>query len=203
MFKDTPQRRDRLEAVIATLLGLAAVTVAVASYQGTLRDGDSIKSFNEGIRSINDANGFFNEAVQTVSRDQELFLEYAKATQDDKADLANYLRTSIMDNNLRRGVTQWLNDKTDEIPTAIDAPAYKVPAQAEAERLEKLTDRQFVEAKVLDDEGDRYNLVGVIVASSLFFLGIAGVMRNMRTKIIGTVLGTASLIASIAIYATI
>jgi len=78
-----------------------------------------------------------------------------------------------------------------------------VPAQGEAERLEKLTDRQFVEAKGLDDEGGRFNLVGVIVASSLFFLGIAGVMRNMRTKIIGTVLGAASLIASIAIYATI
>jgi hypothetical protein len=203
VLKDTPKRRDRLETLIATLLGLAAVLVAVASYQGSLRDGDSIKSFNLGIRSINDANGFYNEAVQTVARDQALFLEFAKASQDNKGDLATYLRTSIMDNNLRRGVTQWLNDKTDKIETPIDAPAYEVPAQGEAERLEKLTDRQFAEAQSLDDEGDRYNLVGVIVASSLFFLGIAGVMRNIRTKVVGTALGAVSLVASIAIYATI
>ena len=79
--------RQRFEAIIATLLGLAAILVATASYQSSLRDGESIKSFNEGIRSINDANGYFTDATQATARDQALFLEYAKAAQSDNADL--------------------------------------------------------------------------------------------------------------------
>uniref|UniRef100_UPI003569A20D hypothetical protein n=1 Tax=Paraconexibacter sp. TaxID=2949640 RepID=UPI003569A20D len=180
MENDT--HRDRFEAIIATLLGLAAILVAVASYQGSLRDGDSIKSFNEGIRSINDANGFFTEATQTAGRDQALFLEYAKAAQSDNADLASYLKEAIMDDNLRGAVDAWENDKTDEIATPLDAPEYEVPQQNEAERLVKVTDRQFATARSLDEEGDKFNLVGVIVASSLFFLGIAGVVRSRRTR---------------------
>ncbi len=65
--EDTPKTRSRFELVIALLLGLAAVLTAVASFQGALRSGDSLKAFNEGIRSVNDANGYYNEAAQ-VSR---------------------------------------------------------------------------------------------------------------------------------------
>lgn len=203
MEPDDGGRSDRFEAVIATLLGLAAILVAVASYQGSLRDGDSIKSFNEGIRSINDANGFFTEATQTVSRDQTLFLEYAKAAQSENGDLAEYLKAAIMDDNLRGAVKEWEDDKTDEIATPLDAPSYEVPQQAEAERLVKKTDSEFAQARDLDGEGDEYNLVGVIVASSLFFLGIAGVVRSPRTRLIGTVLGAATLVVSTGIWLTI
>ncbi len=203
MLKDTPTTRARFEGLIATLLGLAAILVAVASYQGSLRDGDSLKSFNEGIRSINDANGFFTEAVQTSSRDQALFLEYAKAAQSDNSDLAEYLKGAIMDDNLRGAVDEWENDETDEILTPLDAPSYAVPAQEEGERLTALTNRQFAEAKALDGEGDDYNLVGVIAASSLFFLGIAGVANSLRTKLVGTGLGLVTLLVSTALYITV
>ncbi len=200
---DNDTHRQRFEAIIATLLGLAAILVAVASYQGSLRDGDSIKSFNEGIRSVNDANGFFTDATQATARDQALFLEYAKAAQSDNADLGAYLKEAIMDDNLRGAVEEWENDKSDEIATPLDAPSYAVPQQDEAERLVKQTDRQFATARALDEEGDTFNLVGVIVASSLFFLGIAGVVRSRRTRLIGTVLGATTLLVASGIWLTI
>ena len=195
--------RDRFEPIIATMLGLAAILVAVAGYQGSLRDGDSIKSFNEGIRSINDANGFFNEAVQTVSADQALFLEYAKAGQEGNEDLAAYLKGALMSETLVAAVDEWEADETNEIATPLDAPSYTVEAQTEGERLTALTDRQFATARDLDGEGDDYNLVGVIVASSLFFLGIAGVVRSPRTKIAGTVLGAVTLIVAAGLWVAV
>lgn len=193
----------RFEAIIATLLGLAAILVAVASYQGSLRDGDSIKAFNEGIRAVNDSNGWFTEATQKASRDQGLFLEYAKAAQAEDGDLATYLKEAIMDENLRGAVKEWEDDDTNEIATPLDAPKYETPEAAEGERLAKLTDRKFAEARALDEEGDQYNLVGVIVASSLFFLGIAGVVRSKKTRLFGTVLGAATLVGSFGIWLTI
>jgi hypothetical protein len=108
-----------------------------------------------------------------------------------------------MDSNLRAGLREWENDATDKVLSPLTADAYQIPEQAEGERLEKVTNRQFETARALDNKGDRFDLVGVIVASSLFFLGIAGVMRNMRTKIVGVSLGAATLIAGFAMWLTI
>lgn len=190
----------RLEIAIATLLGFAAILVAVTGHQAALRDGDSIKAFNEGIRSTNDANAFFNEAVQVANRDQGLFLEFAKASQEDNEDLTTYVLETLMDENLRAATNQWLADDANEIATPLEAPKYEVPQQAEAVRLTEQTERQFAEAQRLDNEGDDYGLVGVIVASSLFFLGIAGVMSAIRIKIAGTALGAVTLVVAFGMW---
>jgi hypothetical protein len=188
--------RDRLETILAIMLGLAAVLVAVSGFQGALRGGESIASYNDGIRSINDANAYFNEAVQVQNRDQAVFLEFAKAVQSEDEDMVAYLRTAIMDDNLRGAVDEWVNDESDEILSPLTAPSYQLPQQVEGERLAALTGQQFEQARALDDKGDKYDLVGVIVASSLFFLGIAAVVSNMRTKVAGAALGTVTLVVA-------
>lgn len=196
------QLKDRLEIGIATLLGIAAVFIAVVGYQATLRDGDSIKSFNEGIRTANDSNGFYNDALSVQNRDQQLFVEFAKAAQEDKTDLAAYLQTTIMDDNLRGALDEWQKDKTDKIATPLDAASYEQPDLEEGDRLAKVTDVKFNQARTLDNQGDKFSLIGVIVASSLFFLGIAGVMTNIRTKIVGTAAGAISLTLALGIWLT-
>lgn len=201
--EDTSKTRGRFELIIALLLGLAAVLTAVASYQGALRSGDSLKAFNEGIRAVNDANGYYNEAAQVVSRDQALFLEYAKAAQSENADLTAYVKGALMDDNLRAAVEDWENTEDDEVLTPLDSDKYEVPQQAEAERLTKKTDQKFNEARALDDEGDQYDLVGVIVASALFFLGIAGVVTSMRIKFFATILGSVTLVVSFVMWLAI
>ena len=193
---------DRLEIAIAILLGLAAVLTAVVGFQGSLRDGDSIKSFNEGIRASNDANGFYNDASQTFGRDQQTFLEYAKAVQSGDDDLTTYLHDGIMDDNLRAAVDDWAKPEND-IASPLDSDLYKTPDADQGEKLAKETDQKFAEARALDDEGDKFNLVGVITASSLFFLGIAGVMSARRTKLAGVSLGAITLVVSIVMWLTV
>lgn len=200
---DSSRFNSRFDPYIAVLLGLSAILVAVSGYQATLNDGDSIKAFNEANLSTSNANGFYNEAVQVNSRDQALFVQFAAATQQDDDSLATYVYEKLMDENLRVATDEWSEDETDEIASALEAPSYEVPQQAEAERLEKLAGKQFAEAKSFDKKGDDYSLVGVIVATSLFFLGIAGVMQSPRIKLAGLALGTATLVGAFGMWLTI
>jgi hypothetical protein len=202
----TPERSarfaGRLDLVIATLLGLAAVLIAVASYQATLKDGEMTDSYNQGIRATNDANGFFGEAFQTTARDQALFLDFAQAAQQENAELAEYLQSAIMDDNLRAAVEEWQEDG-NEAATPFETEAYELPAQAEAERLTEETERQFAQAREHNETSDRYTLVGVIVVTSLFFLGIAGVMPALRTKLVATGAGAITLLVAFGLWLTV
>lgn len=195
MSTDMGERNTgRLETLLAVLLGAAAIITAFAAYNASLKDGDTIKAYNQGIRSITDANGFYNQALQQVNRDEGVFIQFATAAFEDNLDLRDYLREGLMDENLRGAVKEW--EDSDDLASPIDAEAYQVPAQAEAETLEKRTNERFAEAQTLDDSGDRYELAGVIGAVSLFFLGIAGVFRSTRMKLTATTIGAVVLVVS-------
>ena len=186
---------SRLETVLAVLLGLAAIITAFAAYNASLKDGDTIKAYNQGIRSINDANAFYSEAVAQVTRDEGVFLEYAKLSQEEgTTEIAKYIYEALMDENLQGAVDEW--QESDDLATPIDAESYVVPAQAEAEKLEGQTEARFAEAQSLDDSGDRYELAGVIGAVSLFFLGIAGVFRSARMKVTAAAIGAVVLLVA-------
>lgn len=185
---------SRLETLLAVLLGIAAIITAFAAYNASLKDGDTIKAYNQGIRSITDANGFYNEALQQVNRDEGVFIQFATAAVEDNLDLRDYLKEDLMDDNLRAAVKEW--EDVDDLASPIDAEAYEVPAQAEAEKLEKQTNTRFAEAQSLDDSGDRFELAGVIGAVSLFFLGIAGVFRSSRMKYTATGIGAVVLLVA-------
>ncbi|HEX2087660.1 MAG TPA: hypothetical protein VHF89_18390 [Solirubrobacteraceae bacterium] len=180
-------RTQRLESVLAVLLGLAAIITAFAAYQASLKDGDTVKSYNEGIRSLSDANQFYNQAIQQVNRDEGVFLEWAKADQEGNTDLRDYLEAGLMDENLTAAMEEF--KKRDDLLSPIAADSYVSADQAEGERLERQTRQKFAQAQELDDEGDGYELVGVIGAVSLFFLGIAGVFRSPRMRLVAAAIG--------------
>jgi hypothetical protein len=175
-------REHRWEIMIASLLGLAAIATAFAAYQAELKDGDSIKNFNEGIRSVSDANQAYLEGNQQFVQDQGLFLEYAKAANNDDPDLAEYMKT-LMSKELVAGIDWWQNTKNDaDTPFVDENPKYSIPAYATGEELTKKTDAQFKSAKQLDEDGDRFTLITVILAATLFLYGIAAVSKNHTVR---------------------
>lgn len=190
---------DRFDVVLAVLLGLAAVATAFAAYKAELRDGDSIKAFNEGIRATDKASQQTTEGNQQFAQDQAQFLEYAKAAQQDDTELVAYLRTSLMSEELVAGIEWWENDKGDaNTPFVDENPKYAIAAYGEAERLDKQAGQRFEEAVDKDDEGDRYTLITVILATALFLYGIASVARVTTVK-----LGTAAAGAAIFLIALV
>jgi hypothetical protein len=192
----------RWEILIATLLGLAAVATAFAAYQAELNDGDSIKNFNEGIRSVSDANQAYLEGNQQFVQDQALFLEYAKAANNDDPGLAEYMKT-LMSEELRKGIDWWQNTKNDaDTPFVDENPEYSIPAYATGEQLTKKTDAQFKAARDFDEDGDRYTLITVILAAALFLYGIAAVSKNHTVRYATAAIGGSIFLLSLVLLAT-
>jgi hypothetical protein len=196
------QRERRWEIAIASLLGLAAIATAFAAYQGSLKDGDSINDFNEGIRSVSDSNQAYIEGNQQFVQDQGLFLEYAKAANNDDPDLAEYMKT-LMSKELVAGIDWWQNTKNDaDTPFVDENPKYSIPAYATGEELTKKTNAQFKSAKQADKDGDRFTLITVILAAALFLYGIAAVSKNHTVRYATAGIGFAIFVLSLGLLIT-
>jgi hypothetical protein len=191
-------RSESLDVMIAIVLGTAAVLTAFAAYQAALADGDTLAGFQEGNAQYGDANQAYVEGYQQESSDLILFKDYALATQKGDKKTATFIYDNLMDGTLPRATDQWEASPSD-IPSAFEAPAYKVPAYDRGKKALAAGDKAFDEAGVKDKEGDKYTLATVILAVSLFFGGVAGVTRSHLISVTTTVLA-AVLVASAGIY---
>lgn len=186
------------ELAVATLLGIAAVATAFAAYKSSLDGGASATAYNEGI-ALNSLAAQSNlEGNQEFTQDQAIFLEFVKATQTDDEDLAAYIQTQLMSDNLRSGV-EWWADTGDEYPTPFtdDNPKYEIQGWVEGAKYDELALRRFDDGERLGTRGDRYTLVTVILAAALFMLGVAAVARAWAVKLGFCVVGAAFLVASL------
>lgn len=200
------RREARFEVLIAALLGLAAALTAFAGYQASLLDGETLKSFQEANRTVSDANTFYTQGNQVSAEDHTLFAEYAKANFAKNDDLAEYLET-LMRPELVAAIRWWEDPANEanagETPFGDENPKYEVSDFAEAEELTATTDKLFAKAAVDDDRGDQYTLVTVILALSLFLLGIAGVARQSRLRVGMVIIGTVVLVGATGMMLTV
>jgi hypothetical protein len=98
--------KDRVEQIIAVMLGLAAIITAWTAFQSS-QLGDKVQeSFSEGIRSSDQASQEYNTAIATDNQDQAIFLEYAKALVAEDEVTATYIQESLMSPELAAAV-QW------------------------------------------------------------------------------------------------
>lgn len=203
---EVEQAESRFEVGIAVLLGLAAVATAFAAYKAELADGDSVKAFNEGIRLNDQAGQAATEGNQEFVQDQTLFIEYAKATQQEgNTELATYMKETLMSPKLSKSVEWWAEQgdfETYPTPFTEDNPEYGIEQYVRAEALEKQVEQKFDLAREKDDSGDRYTLITVILAVALFMLGVAGVTRRLQIRFATTGAGAAILALSLALLAT-
>src|SRR5689334_12275417 len=90
----------RLDLLIALLLGLAALTGALAAYAGHVAEGHSVTKYNEAVQSLvktsyeatqslNNSNFFYVQGNQRLQQNQALFLEYIKAVRGTDKSLAS------------------------------------------------------------------------------------------------------------------
>lgn len=202
--EDFNRAEGRLEVTIAALLGIAAVATAFAAYKAELANGDSIKAFNEGIRTTDAASQQYVEGNQTYAQDAQIFLEYAKAAQEDNTDLVEYLQNDLMSPQLKEAV-EWLGSEESGDAVTFDAEGspYAIEAYATAEELDAETDALFDKAKDEDETGDRYTLVTVILAIALFLFGVGGVATRMPIKLGTVAAGAVILVVSLVLLITV
>lgn len=183
------QRRTRLEIMNAVLLGIAAVATAYAGYRSALLGGDAVKDYTKAVRAVNESSQAYTEGNQAYALDQAVFLEYVKAVNDDKADLAAYLRGTLMSDQLLKGIAWWEKQEDGpDTPFVDENPDYEIPQWQAGEELLTQTDELFASGERNDDRGDNFDLVVAIFATTLFLYGIAGVARKYSVQF-GSLLG--------------
>jgi hypothetical protein len=199
--------RRRFEVVLAVLLGLAAIATATAAYMTDLRDGDALKSFQEGNRIADQASRQRAEASANRNEDQIIFTFVAQqaiansGTPAETEQIGNQLIDQLGSEELKQAFADCRADPAchngDTPPT--DTEYYKQPAVAEADRLDAQADAKFADANANDEKGDGYSLVTVLLATALFLYGVSAVAHGRGVKLgtagFGAVIFLASLVA--------
>ena len=196
-----------LELFVAIMLGLTAIASAYAAWRNEQRNHEATAHFSEGIRDYDDGGQFYGEGQSVLSRDQSLFLEYAKARQLNQDKLATYVFANLMSPTLQAGVRWWEgpNRRTSHPArnpfTPLD-PEYKIQQLADANKSYDASKNNFTEARAEQEKADRYTLIEVILATSLFLYGVAGVTANLRSKRVIIAMGTVILLISLVLAIT-
>ena len=192
--------KDRLELVIAVMLGLAAIITAWTAFQSS-QLGDKVQeSYSEGIRISDQASQEYNTAVATDNQDQALFLEYAKALVSGDDDMAIYIHDTLMSPELAAAVDWWVDQPDDtgpDSPFVDENPNWEDGSWALADELDDEALALFAAAKDADEEGDKFDLLTVIVTLALFLFGVASLVRQQRIMIGLATLGAVILVYSI------
>ncbi|MBZ5735813.1 hypothetical protein K8Z61_15065 [Nocardioides sp. TRM66260-LWL] len=194
-FIETPEEptSDFLQVIAAILLGIAATLTAFSAYNSALTDGEALQGYTEASQKLADSNFYYGQGNQVEAGDRALFVAYATATQDDKADLAEYLKT-LMRPELVEAVDWWVDAKDAVTPfdEADDNP-YENADYAEGQAQGEASKQTYEEAKAADERGDKFELATVFLALTLFFGGIATLFSRRSVRLTLLVVGTGTL----------
>ena len=180
---DEPERRS-LDLPAAIILGLAALLTALAAYQAALADGNALQGYSEANQELNDANAFYQQGNVQQATDQQQFLSYAVAVTEGNQDVAEYIRTELMRDELEAAVDWWESDPDALTPfDDVEDNPYVNEDWAEANRLEEQSAVTFQEGADADAEGDQYELANVMFAASLFFGGIGTLIGRYEIQL--------------------
>jgi hypothetical protein len=193
----TPEARDRrVEMIAAVLLSIATVVTAWSGYQATRWSGVQAENYvtasarrTESVRTSNVAN-------RQILVDVDVFLAWLDATRSGDDARAADLEVRMRD-EFKPAFQAWLATGTgDELPegTPFGRPEYTLATVQEAARLEREATAAFDDGQEANQVSDNFVLAAVMLASVLFFSGLAGTLDSFRPQVILLVLGTGMLV---------
>lgn len=197
-FVSTGDKSKTLEIYLAILLGLAATLTAFAAFKASLIGDDMVVNYNEGIRTTDIASQAYNEGNQQFIQDQALFLEYVKANQLGDTDLANYIYSTLMTPELQASVDWWEAEPDAISPFEEANTAYVLQGFEDGAALDEEAEAFFQAAQEADERSDRFELITVILAAALFFLGMASVVSQGIMLRAFVAIGSVTLAGSVA-----
>lgn len=182
------------------MLGLAAIITAWTAFQSS-QLGDKVQeSFSEGIRAADQASQEYNTAIATDNQNQALFLEFAKALVTEDEVTSSYIKQTLMSDELAAAVDWWVEQPDDtgpDSPFVDENPNWDDTSWTAAAELDEQAQKYFDQAKKADAEGDKFDLLQVIVTLSLFLFGVASLVRQQKIQVGLAAVGGVILIYSI------
>lgn len=189
--------RRNVEVILAILLGLIATVTAYASFQSSLYDGNQAQSYTNGTNLSTEAESVYLEANQQFVQDTQLFDRLT----DLRLDIANP-DPAISAAAQEKYDVIYFQSVSEEFGAAIewadaqneaDAEFYYSPLDNEDYQaflfgpyadLKAEADAKIAEGDLANTYGDRLTLTTVMMAISLFLLGIAAVVRQFKVQMI-------------------
>jgi hypothetical protein len=161
------------EVVLGTLIALLSVFTAVASWQGSVADGQQNEFEILGMANLNDGNAEYLRANQDITQDYNYFDNWY-LNSDERPDVAEYYQASF---------SQALLDAMDRNPDTVWDDQYYNDVYADADTLFEDSDAAFAKAGEWNERGDGLQLVLMIMALGLAFAAWASLNKeesNMR-----------------------
>ena len=188
---------SNVELLTAVLLGVVSVTTAYASFQAALYDGETAKQFTEGQNSQTEAESLYLEANQQYIRDVQLWDRMTELSIEmgdpDPARAAiaqaqfQTLEFQSVSEELSAAI-DWSNQQNDANPdeyaSPFDSEDYQNALYSAWAAEDDKSIAAFKAGDVADKHGDTLTLTTVLMAISLFLLGVAAVARQLRVQFI-------------------
>ena len=200
-------RRDRrVELLAAILLSAATVVTAWSAYQATRWSGEQAESYTTASATRTESVRASNLANRQVLIDVTTFLDWIDATGEGDevlaADIHERMRAEFLP-----AFDTWLvsGEPGVEIPpgTPFTQPEYVLEAQLDADRLEAEAAAAFDEGGEANQTSDDFVLAAVLLASVLFFAGLAGTFDSLRAQVLLLSLGAVTFLVGSAIVVTL
>jgi hypothetical protein len=189
--------RRHTEVILAILLGLVSVATAYSSFQAALYDGKVIEANTEATTLATEAESLYLEGNQQYVQDAQLFDRLTDLRLDmENPDAAISAAAQIKYDTI---YFQSVSEEFDAAIQAADAlnasdpDFYYSPLDDEdyqaflfggyAETKDR-ADAALSQAGEFGASGDRLTLTTVLMALSLFLLGISAVVKAFRVRLI-------------------
>jgi hypothetical protein len=162
----------RNEILLGTMIALLSVFTAIASWQGSVADGQQNELEILGMANLNDGNAEYLRANSDIAQDYNYFDNWYLNT-DERPDIAEYYHDSF---------SQPLLDAIDRDNGVWD-DQYYAEVYSDANALFDESDANFETAGQWNERGDALQLVLMIMALGLAFAAWASLLKeesNMR-----------------------
>jgi len=195
----TPQTfiNRHLELIIAILLGLVSIVTAYASFQSALYDGQMTQKYTIGSNLATEAESLYLEGNQQYVQDAQLYdrltdLQLDIANPDPAISAAAQIKydtiyfQSVSDEF--DAAIKWADAQNEADPELWYSPLNNEDYQnflfSGYQDAKDTADTTIAEGDVANGLSDRLTLNTVLMAISLFLLGVAAVVRQTKVKLI-------------------
>lgn len=194
--------RERvLEFVAVLLLSVSTVCIAWSGYQAAKWSGHQARHYAEASTARALANRASTLGGQERIQDLLNFNRWLEVSTEGNTQLAQLYERRFRA-EFRPAFAAWRAqdpiNNTKAIASPLLMPQYKLANFEKADRLERLGDQQFEEAKRATEHADSYIFATVFFAAVLFFAGIS--MRFDWIAMRMTVLGLSALFLAYGIF---
>ncbi len=208
--------RKHTEVIIAILLGIVSIATAYASFQSSLYGGQQAQAYTVGTNLSTEAESLYLENNQTFVQNSQLWQTLTEL----RLDIANP-DPAISEAAQIKYDTIYFQSVSDDFGAAIeradaeneanpdfyvdpsDDEDYQASLFTEYADTKDKADKTIKEGDLANTYGDRDTLATVIMAVSLFLLGIAAVVTAYRVKLIMGAVAVAIFVVAIVIAAAV